>query len=64
MSLRDYIRNNYLWKLLSLLLATLTWFTIWTGLQQTKTMQQSPVSAGNMRPFPCLPTAGDDGTLG
>ena len=38
-----------------MLLATLTWFTIWTGLQQTKTMQQSPVSDGNMRPFQSLP---------
>jgi hypothetical protein len=54
MSLRDYIQNNYWWKLLSLLLATLTWFTISTGLQQTKTMQQSSVS-GIVRPFPSLP---------
>src|SRR6185436_20730204 len=55
MPLRDYIQNNSWWKLLSLLLATLTWFTIWTGLQQTKTMRQSAVSAGNMRPFLSLP---------
>jgi YbbR domain-containing protein len=57
MSLRDYIQNNYWWKLLSLLLATLTWFTIWTELQRNKTTQQASGSAGNTRAFPSVPVA-------
>jgi len=55
MSLRDYIRNNYWWKLLSLLLATLTWFTIHTGLRKDQTQQQSSVSLVNTRIFPAMP---------
>ena len=51
MSLRDYICNNYGWKLLSLLLAMLTWFTI----QRDQLTQKSTVSAGNTRAFPSLP---------
>ena len=54
MSLRDYILNNYWWKLLSLLVAMLTWFTIRTGLRRDQTVQQSSVSTGNTRTFPSL----------
>ncbi len=34
MSLRDIILHNFWWKLLSLLLAALTWLTIETAFQR------------------------------
>jgi hypothetical protein len=55
MSLRDYIQNNHWWKLLSLLLATLTWFTIHTGLNRDQKLQDSAISTVNTRVFPAMP---------
>lgn len=57
MSLRDYIQNNHWWKLLSLLLAMLTWFTIRTGMNPEQVKLPSTISARNTRPFPLVPVA-------
>ncbi|MBI3848947.1 MAG: hypothetical protein HY298_01465 [Verrucomicrobia bacterium] len=55
MSLRDYIQNNHWWKLVSLLLATLTWFTIHTALNRDQKLQDSPISTVKTRVFPAMP---------
>src|SRR5258708_17923778 len=47
MAKRDLILHNFGWKLLSLLLAGLTWMAIWTALQKDRQkerlLQESPV---------------------
>jgi len=56
MALRDYIQHNFWWKLLSLLLAALTWFTIQTAITKDQSMQQqSPVITVSTRSFPAIP---------
>ena len=55
MALRDYIVNNFWWKLLSLLLAALTWLTIRTAFERDQSLQDSPVVSSSKRSFPALP---------
>ncbi|MDB6108923.1 MAG: YbbR family protein [Pedosphaera sp.] len=56
MAMRDLILHNFWWKLLSLLLAALTWFTIQTALQKDKNQSaQSPVVTVSTRTFPGVP---------
>ena len=55
MALRDYIVNNFWWKLLSLLLAALTWLTIRTAFERDQNLQESPVVNSSRRSFPALP---------
>jgi YbbR domain-containing protein len=56
MAMRDLILHNFWWKLLSLLLAALTWFTIQTALQKDRTQSaQSPVVTVSTRTFPAVP---------
>ena len=55
MPFRDYILNNFWWKLLSLMLAALTWLTIRTAFERDQTLQESPVVTSSTRSFPALP---------
>lgn len=55
MAARDYILNNFWWKLFSLLLAALTWFTIQTVLERDQTLVQSPITTVSTREFPAVP---------
>src|SRR5271168_5083943 len=60
MALRDYVLNNFWWKLLSLLLAALTWLTIGTAARneqkQQENLRESPVVTGSSsRSFPSVP---------
>ena len=55
MALRDFILHNFWWKLLSLLLAGLTWLTIETALEREHKSEQSPVVGAFSRTFPALP---------
>ncbi|MDB6124210.1 MAG: YbbR family protein [Pedosphaera sp.] len=55
MAARDYILNNLWWKVLSLLLAALTYFTIKTASLNDQNLQQSPVVTTNTRKFVGIP---------
>jgi YbbR domain-containing protein len=55
MAFRDYITNNFWWKLLSLLLAAFTWLTIQTGFERDENLRQSPVVTTSMRHSPAVP---------
>ncbi|EEF62916.1 CdaR family protein [Pedosphaera parvula] len=55
MAARDYILHNFWWKLLSVLLAALTWFTIQTAFQKDQTLRQSPVITTSTRSFASIP---------
>src|SRR6266849_6528989 len=55
MAARDYILNNFWWKLFSLLLAALTWFTIQTVVERDQTLVQSPITTVSTREFPSVP---------
>ncbi|MDB6022529.1 MAG: YbbR family protein [Pedosphaera sp.] len=55
MAAPDYILHNFWWKLLSLLLAALTWLTIQTALQRDETLRQTPVVGSFSRTFPAVP---------
>lgn len=55
MAFRDYITNNFWWKLLSLLIAGFTWLTIQTGFERDENLRQTPVFTTSMRPFPGVP---------
>ena len=55
MALRDYIVNQFWWKLLSLLLAALGWLTINTMLQKEESLQTSPVVTSSTRSFAMVP---------
>ena len=51
----NYIRHNFWWKLLSLLLAALTWLTIKTAFDRDKNLRASPVVDSYTRVFPTVP---------
>jgi YbbR domain-containing protein len=53
--MRKYIMDNFWWKLLSLLLAALTWLTIWTAFQKDQDLRESPVVTSASRSFPAIP---------
>lgn len=53
MAMRDYILHNFWWKLLSLLLAALTWLTIQTALQRERNLP--PVVGSYSKTFPAVP---------
>jgi YbbR domain-containing protein len=55
MAARDYILHNFWWKLFSVLLAALTWFTIQTALQKDQNLTQSPVVTTSTRSFTAVP---------
>lgn len=55
MALRDYIVYNFWWKLLSLLLAALTWLTIETAFKKDEAQRQSPVVTTSTRTFAAVP---------
>ena len=56
MALRKYIVDNFWWKLLSLLLASLTWLTIETAFQKDQGLRDSPVlTSPSHRSFPAIP---------
>jgi YbbR-like protein len=55
MAARDYILHNFWWKLLSVLLAALTWFTIQTSFQKDQNLRQSPIITTSTRSFPAIP---------
>lgn len=57
MPFREYILNNFWWKLLSLLLAALTWLTIETAFQKDEARRQSPVvtTSASARTFAAVP---------
>jgi YbbR domain-containing protein len=56
MAFRDYITHNFGWKLLSLLLAGLTWLVIETGNRNEQKLHDSPVVPGeSSRTFPAVP---------
>jgi YbbR domain-containing protein len=55
MAARDYIVNNFWWKLLSLLLAALTWLTIKTAFERDQTLRETPVVTESRRSFPSIP---------
>jgi YbbR domain-containing protein len=46
MAFRDYIVHNFGWKLLSLLLAALTWLVIETDTRKEQKLHDSPVVTG------------------
>jgi YbbR domain-containing protein len=55
MAYRDYILHNFWWKLLSLLLAALTWLTIETAFKKEETLRETPVVTGtSSRSFPSV----------
>src|ERR1700739_102905 len=54
--MRSLILNNFWWKLLSLLLASLTWLTIKTALKKDQAQSVlSPVVTVSKRTFPAVP---------
>lgn len=55
MAARDYLLHNFWWKLLSLLLAGLTWLTIQTALQREQSLRQAPVVGTFSRTFNAVP---------
>jgi hypothetical protein len=56
MAFRDYILHNFWWKLLSLLLAALTWLTIQTDFKKEEQLRDTPVVTGaSSRKFPSVP---------
>jgi YbbR domain-containing protein len=55
MALRDIVVHNFWWKLLSLLLAALTWLTIETALRREQMLRQTPVIGSFSRTFPSIP---------
>ncbi|HWF19860.1 MAG TPA: CdaR family protein [Verrucomicrobiae bacterium] len=55
MALRDIVLHNFWWKLLSLLLAALTWLTIETALRREEMLRQTPVVGSYSRDFPAVP---------
>lgn len=56
MAYRDYILHNFWWKLLSLLLAALTWLMIETTFKNEEELQKTPVMPGaSLRSFPAVP---------
>jgi YbbR domain-containing protein len=55
MAARDYILHNFWWKLLSVLLAALTWLTIETTFEKDRGLRQSPVVTTSTRSFPAIP---------
>jgi YbbR domain-containing protein len=55
MAARDYILNNFWWKLLSLLLAALTWLTIKTAFERDQNLRETPVVTESKRSFPAIP---------
>lgn len=58
MAFRDYIVHNFWWKLLSLLLAALTWLTIETTFKNQEELKETPVVTGaSVRTFPAVPVA-------
>lgn len=54
MALREYILHNFWWKLLSLLLAGLTWLTIETAFRKDETLKETPVVTTSKRSFPSV----------
>jgi YbbR domain-containing protein len=65
MARRDYILHNFWWKLLSLLLAALTWLTIQTEFEKDQDLRETPVMTSSARIFPAIPInlLGAPGTL-
>ena len=55
MALRDYVVNNFGWKLISLLLASLIWYNIHSSLPNEIQLSRNPASPGATREFPSLP---------
>jgi len=55
MAFRGYILNNFWWKLLSLLMAALTWLTIETAFKKDEARRQSPVITSSTRTFAAVP---------
>ncbi len=55
MAYRDYILHNFWWKLLSVLLASLTWLTIETAFQKDQNLRETPVVTSSRRIFPAVP---------
>jgi YbbR domain-containing protein len=55
MAFREYILHNFWWKLLSLLMAALTWLTIETAFQKDEARRQSPVVTSSARTFSVVP---------
>jgi YbbR domain-containing protein len=56
MAFRDYILHNFWWKLLSLLVAALTWLTIETSFKKEAQLRETPVETGpSSRSFPGVP---------
>jgi YbbR domain-containing protein len=55
MALREYISNNVWWKVLSLLLAALTYLTIQMLLLRDQTLREAPVEGSYTRSFPAIP---------
>jgi YbbR domain-containing protein len=55
MAFRNYIFDNFKWKVLSLLLAALTWLTITTAVQKDETSLKSPVVTTSKAAFPMVP---------
>jgi hypothetical protein len=55
MPFRDYILHNFWWKLLSLLLAAMTWLFIETTFQREESLRQIPVVTSSTRNFPAVP---------
>src|SRR5579862_574591 len=56
MAFRDYITHNFGWKLLSLLLAGLTWLVIETETRNEQKLHDSPVVPGeSSRTFVSVP---------
>jgi YbbR domain-containing protein len=54
MARRDYILHNFWWKLLSLLLAALTWLTIQTEFEKDQDLRETPVVTSSARIFPAI----------
>jgi len=55
MALREYISNNIWWKLLSLLLAALTYLTIQMKQLKDQTLHEAPVEGSYTRSFQAVP---------
>lgn len=55
MAYREYILNNFWWKLLSLLMAALTWLIIETAFKKDEAQRQSPVVTTSTRTFAMVP---------
>jgi YbbR domain-containing protein len=54
MIFRDSILHNFWWKLLSLLLAGLTWLTIEMAFRKDEARRESPVITTSTRTFPAI----------